>query len=86
MMGAVTALQTAVDATIGRLRALDESERLQRERWQAYAQMADEGRSHRQISEDLVISLMANGLTSAEIRRAGVSHDSITNALARLRG
>lgn len=82
----MTALDVAVDATIARLKALDDAERLQRVRWQAYADMSAEGKSHREISVALVEALTDRGLSQEEIRMAGVSHDSITVALSRLRG
>lgn len=81
----MSALETAVAATIERLRVLDESERLQRVRWQAYQEMAAEGKSHREISMALTEALAARGLNAEEIRAAGVSDDSILVVLARLK-
>lgn len=83
----MTALQRAAHATIKRLRALEDAERWQRDRWQAYAELnTTEGKSHREISLALATELTKAELTPAEIKKAGISHDNIAVGLARLRG
>lgn len=82
----MTPLETAIEATLARLRALDEAERQQRIRWGAYAEMNAGGLSHRQIALVLADELAKRGLDEEQVRAAGVSHDSITLALSRLKG
>jgi hypothetical protein len=79
-------LDVSTDATIERLQRQDEADELQRVRHREWWLMhTEDGLSHREISRVQTEALRARGLSERDIRRAGVSHDSVTLALSRLR-